>query len=72
MMMDNHKTSWLLAVLITMSWSVGPASAVHVEDLVRIKGAESSKLTGTGLVVGLPGTGDGKSGTLMRQVTELI
>lgn len=33
--------------------------AVQVQDLVRIKGAEGSKLVGMGLVFGLSGTGDG-------------
>ncbi len=37
----------------------GRARAVQVQDLVRIKGSESSKLVGMGLVVGLNGTGDG-------------
>ncbi len=35
------------------------AHAVQLQDLVRIKGAESNKLVGMGLVVGLSGTGDG-------------
>jgi len=35
------------------------AAAVQVQDLVRLKGSESSKLVGMGLVVGLKGTGDG-------------
>ncbi len=38
---------------------VAPAFAVQVGDLVRIKGAEESKMIGMGLVVGLRGTGDG-------------
>lgn len=38
----------------------GPgAHATQVGDIVRIKGAESSRLVGLGLVVGLAGTGDG-------------
>ncbi|MCE9590134.1 MAG: flagellar basal body P-ring protein FlgI [Planctomycetes bacterium] len=45
----------LLAALLTAT----PALAVQVQDLVRIKGAETNKLVGMGLVVGLPGTGDG-------------
>ena len=38
---------------------VSPSYAVSVQDLVRIKGAEQNRLVGMGLVVGLPGTGDG-------------
>ena len=33
--------------------------AAQVQDLVRLKGSEGSKLVGMGLVVGLAGTGDG-------------
>ncbi len=35
------------------------AQAARVQDIARLKGAESSKLVGMGLVVGLNGTGDG-------------
>ncbi|WP_432799090.1 flagellar basal body P-ring protein FlgI [Poriferisphaera sp. WC338] len=33
--------------------------AVQIQDIVRLKGSESTKLVGYGLVVGLNGTGDG-------------
>ncbi len=46
--------------------------AVQVQDLVRIKGSESSKLVGTGLVVGLNGTGDGKFSPSMRRLVTLM
>ncbi|MFA7236075.1 MAG: flagellar basal body P-ring protein FlgI [Phycisphaeraceae bacterium] len=45
-----------LAVLLSLA---APAGAVQVQDMVRLKGTESSKLVGMGLVVGLKGTGDG-------------
>lgn len=48
----------LIVVLVTLLLAA-PALAVQVQDLVRIKGAEESKLVGMGLIVGLPGTGDG-------------
>jgi len=35
------------------------ASAVQVQDLVRLKGSETSALIGMGLIVGLDGSGDG-------------
>jgi len=48
----------MVLVLLVCLASRG-ARAVQVQDLVRIKGSESSKLVGMGLVVGLNGTGDG-------------
>ena len=36
-----------------------PALAVRIEDITRLKGDRENKLIGLGLVVGLPGTGDG-------------
>lgn len=49
---------FLLAALLTISLS-SPLRAVQVQDLVRIKGSETSKIVGMGLVVGLNGSGDG-------------
>ena len=37
-----------------------PAAATRVADVTRLDGQREEKLTGMGLVVGLPGTGDGK------------
>jgi flagellar P-ring protein precursor FlgI len=48
-----------LALAAALLWSAGAALAVQVQDLVRIKGGETSKLVGMGIVFGLPGTGDG-------------
>lgn len=46
--------------------------AVQVQDLTRIKGAESNKLIGMGIVVGLKGTGDGgKFAPSMRALAEV-
>ncbi|MEQ9459746.1 MAG: flagellar basal body P-ring protein FlgI [Phycisphaeraceae bacterium] len=50
-----------------------PAQATQIGDLVRIRGAESSKITGLGLVVGLNGTGDGgRFGPMARPLAEII
>lgn len=43
-------------VLVTPS----SASAVRIKDLVEVRGVRSNHLTGYGLVVGLPGTGDSR------------
>jgi len=49
----------IVAVWLAMLALPGSLCAVQIQDLVRIKGHETSKITGMGLVVGLPGTGDG-------------
>lgn len=48
----------LMAMGLVLSLA-GPSEAVQLQDLIRIKGSETSKLVGMGLVVGLDGTGDG-------------
>ncbi len=54
------KSPWKghLPLLIVLTLA-GIAQAVQIQDMVRLKGAESSKIIGIGLVVGLQGTGDG-------------
>ncbi len=37
-----------------------PAHAVRIKDLVEVRGVRTNALTGYGLVVGLPGTGDSR------------
>lgn len=50
-----------------------PLPAVYVQDIVRVKGSESNRLTGMGLVVGLKGTGDGgKFAPAMRALAQVI
>ena len=57
---NTIKTLLLVVIAIAMIHLVSSnAQAVSVQDLVRIKGAEQNRLVGMGLVVGLPGTGDG-------------
>ncbi|MAE59938.1 MAG: hypothetical protein CMJ49_01125 [Planctomycetaceae bacterium] len=67
-----RQMSWAMA--IAGVWIAGPvAGAVEVHDIARIKGAESNKLVGVGLVVGLPGTGDGgKFYPAMRRLSALM
>ncbi len=54
----NPKSTFGTVVLVTLLVTAA-APAVQVQDLVRLKGAETNKLVGMGLVVGLNGTGDG-------------
>ena len=52
----------IMAFMLAIAAMAMPAtitSAATLQDLVRIKGAEQNRLVGMGLVVGLPGTGDG-------------
>jgi flagellar P-ring protein precursor FlgI len=50
-----------------------PARAVQIQDIVRIKGSETNKIVGMGLVVGLKGTGDGgKFVPAMRALAQVI
>ncbi|MFW6059101.1 MAG: flagellar basal body P-ring protein FlgI [Phycisphaeraceae bacterium] len=59
-------------VLALLTFTAG-AHAVQVQDVVRLKGAERSKLVGMGLVVGLNGTGDGGDFLpAMRPLAEVI
>lgn len=47
-----------LALLMLLgAYSIAPA--VQVQEIIRLKGQEHSKLVGMGLVIGLSGTGDG-------------
>lgn len=48
---------FLLAILAACLM-IAPASAERVKDLGRFQGIRSNQLTGYGIVVGLPGTGD--------------
>lgn len=64
---------WLLAALLPALTLAPAAQAVQVQDLVRIKGGETSKLVGMGIVFGLPGTGDGgKFMPAMRPLATVI
>lgn len=49
----------LLTTLLALGVSAASLRAVEVQDIARLKGAESSKIVGMGLVIGLEGTGDG-------------
>ncbi len=70
--MLHRGTILTLTTVLTLSLTAG-AAGVQIQDLVRIKGSESNKLIGIGLVVGLQGTGDGgKFLPAMRPLTAVI
>src|SRR5690348_10155592 len=51
--------SILPSLLLLLACSPPLSAQVRLADISRIKGQEDNELIGTGLVVGLPGTGDG-------------
>ena len=71
-MTHSNRTVRIAAALLATVVFAGAAQAVHIQDLVRVKGQEGSKLIGTGIVAGLPGTGDGKSQSVPRQIARLL
>lgn len=67
-----NRTTRLLAAAMTLLCAAA-SHGVQVQDMVRIKGAESSRLIGMGLVVGLNGTGDGgKSASTVRRLAAMM
>ena len=48
----------LLALLAAITLAPAPAHADRVRDLGAFQGVRTNQLTGYGIVVGLPGTGD--------------
>lgn len=51
----------LIALLLGMAAFAAPAQAARLKDIADIEGVRGNQLLGYGLVVGLNGTGDGKS-----------
>lgn len=71
----SRVNGWIAALVCGASLllAANGAQAVQVQDVVRLKGAERSKLVGMGLVVGLNGTGDGGDFLpAMRPLAEVI
>jgi flagellar P-ring protein precursor FlgI len=52
--------AWFGAVLLVAAATASLAGEVRVQDIARLQGQRINKLMGYGLVVGLPGTGDGE------------
>jgi flagellar P-ring protein precursor FlgI len=69
---DLRSASWWLAAAMCLL-IVAQAQAVQIQDITRLKGAESSELVGMGLVTGLNGTGDsGKFLPAMQPLAKII
>jgi flagellar P-ring protein precursor FlgI len=71
-MVMKKDTISLLTMLALLAATTAQTHAAQVQDFVRIKGAESNKLVGMGLVVGLNGTGDGKFLPAMRPLAAMM
>ena len=56
-----------LAALLLAPLAPAGAAPVRVKDLVTIEGADPVEVYGYGLVIGLNGTGDGRTITYTRQ-----
>ncbi len=71
--MTQRNVQWVLGIVIAMGFAISSADAVQVQDIARLKGSESNKILGMGLVVGLNGTGDGgKFAPAMRPLAQMI
>ena len=67
----NRAYWWVVAAILALVAS--KLHAVQVQDVVRLKGSERSKLVGMGLVFGLNGTGDGgKFLPAMRPLAKVV
>ena len=60
-----------LIALVTFM-TLGKAQADRLKDMTSIAGVRSNQLVGYGLVVGLPGTGDGSSTLTLQSMQALI
>jgi flagellar P-ring protein precursor FlgI len=71
--MKLRNVKWISMLLMVVAYAVTPVAAVQVQDIARLKGSESNKIVGMGLVVGLNGTGDGgKFAPAMRPLAQMI
>lgn len=69
------RNSILITIAALIGWSVAVGLVVaenRVGDICRVKGQEENTLQGTGLVVGLRGTGDGDSKVTLRAYAQYL
>ena len=63
---------YLCLIALVTFMTMGKAQADRLKDLTSIAGVRSNQLVGYGLVVGLPGTGDGNSTLTLQSMKALI
>jgi len=68
----NKKIISFLFLVMAFMLSAPPVHADRLKDLTSIAGVRSNQLVGYGLVVGLPGTGDGNSPLTLQSMQALI
>ena len=68
----NYFSKFIGFVLIIFLSSKSIVNADRLKDLASIAGVRSNQLVGYGLVVGLPGTGDGSSTLTLQSMKSLI
>lgn len=61
-----------LAIMLSVSVFVSGANADRLKDLTSIAGVRSNQLVGYGIVVGLPGTGDGNAALTQQAMQSMI
>jgi flagellar P-ring protein precursor FlgI len=62
----------LAAVLAVLLAAVAPAGGVNIRDICHLQGSRENKLMAVSLVVGLDGTGDGKSLETARSLAFML
>lgn len=68
----RHRATRSRVGLLLLAATAGAAAEVRVQDIARLQGQRTNRLLGYGLVVGLPGTGDGdKYAATMRALMAL-
>ncbi len=70
-----NRQQWIMTVMAALAvffGSIGPAEAVRIKDLASIKGVRPNQLSGYGLVIGLDGTGDGRTRFTEQSVANLL
>ena len=63
---------YLCLIAVVTFMTMGKAQADRLKDMASIAGVRSNQLVGYGLVVGLPGTGDGSSTLTLQSMQALI
>jgi len=63
---------YLCLIAVVTFMTMGKAQADRLKDMTSIAGVRSNQLVGYGLVVGLPGTGDGSSTLTLQSMQALI
>ena len=68
----RSRWSMLLLLLVIVARPVAAQPSVKIGEITRVKGQEPVTLHGFGVVVGLRGTGDGKSPLTLRKLARIL